>query len=385
MSNGHAKLAPSGAYRWMNCPGSIRLCEGMPDEESIYAKEGTAAHALAEYCLNRFVDAEKIIGQEFEEFIVDNEMAEAVQVYLDECRQYKGQTFIEQRFHLDDIHKDIYGTSDCSILSKDKKKLCVIDYKHGKGVVVEPGNNPQLMIYALGAMESYPVDMVRIVVVQPRAYHRKGPVRSWDISAKELRTWGQNVLLPHAKATEDPKAPLFAGPHCRFCKALAICPKQMEQALEVAKTDFAKPKLPDPENLSTEEISKIIGLASRFSEWADKIRAYAKCKLEQGENIPGYKLVARRANRRWVKTAKYEDLLCKHLGADAYTRKPLTIAQAEKALKGKGIKAASVKEILNGYWEKPDAGSTIVDEKDTRPALAIPIIEDFIDDADFLK
>jgi len=372
----------------MNCPRSIKLKALVPKvEESPHAAEGTAAHELAEMCLRDSLDPEDFIGLPIDGFEVGEEMAEAVRVYVDFCRQFKGEAEIEKRFNLGFIHKDIFGTADFSVYNPDSKALSVVDYKHGKGVVVSPEWNSQLMIYSLGASWGHDdCEKISMTIVQPRAYHEDGVIRSWFIDKKDLYSWAFDVLRPAALRTEDENARIEAGAHCRFCKAIAICPAQSKRALEIAKTDFENPVLPDPEKMTPEQISKVIELSGAFSSWADRVRSYAKARLELGDEIPGFKLVERRSNRIWAPgNARVEDFLKEKLGEGAYVKKLVSPAGAERALKKSGIKAKEAKDLLEPLWVKPDRGTTIVPSEDKRTAVAIPIVEEFSDNIAFLK
>ena len=398
----HAKLAPSASSRWAGpCPGSIRLGSQCPDIESEYAAEGTAAHMLAEYCLNFDENAEDCIGMEFNGYTVTAEMAEAVQVYLDEVRrlapadQIKHKLKIlsvEKKFHLAWLHPDIWGTNDCSVYNVMDHELTILDYKHGRGVVVEPENNSQLMIYALGAMHDLwddqtettknvisvykMIDTVRLSIVQPRADHDEGYVRTWTTTPKHLMFWATNVLRIAALETEEPDAPLRAGDHCKFCKAIAVCPTRVEKNLAIAKVDFANPVLPEPSQLKPEHIVKVMEISKTLSDWAGQVKAYAQSQLESGFTIPGFKLVKRKANRKWTPHAfKQVPLL---LGDKAFEApKMLTPAQAEKAGKLIGIKPKQFESL----WEKPDNGCSIAAESDKRAAVS-QAIDDFDDITD---
>ncbi len=403
----HAKLAPSASSRWAGpCPGSIRVGAQCPDIESEYAAEGTAAHELAEYCLNFGENAEDAVDMEFNGYIVDWEMANAVQVYLDEVRRLAPTDQIkhklkllnvEKRFHLEWVHPDIWGTNDCSVYNVMDHELTILDYKHGRGVVVEPENNSQLMIYAVGAMHALwesqtevtrkvisvykMVDTVRLSIVQPRAEHPDGPVRTWTTTAQHLMFWAANVLRIAALETEEPEAPLVAGKHCKFCKAIAICPARVEKNLAVANVEFSNPVLPEPSQLKPEHIIKVMEISKTLSNWAGQVKVYAQSQLESGFAIPGFKLVKRKANRKWTPIAyKQVPLL---LGDSAFeTPKMVSPAQAE--IKGKliGIKAKQFEDL----WEKPDNGHTIAEDGDKRTAVA-PAIDDFgmTDDYSFLE
>jgi hypothetical protein len=383
----HSKTSPSGSSRWMACPGCIRASEGMDNKSSVYASEGTAAHTLGELTLlNKPIP--KTIRADDIEYSVTDEMKEHVQVYVDavlERNPHSNYMVVEQRFRLNNLCKNIYGTSDCAILNKKKGILSVIDLKFGRGVVVEPKGNTQMMIYALGMMthfvnghmltwaeaENY---VVELIIAQPRAYHEDGPVRVHVMAGRELIHWGDTVLAPAVKATEDPAAPLHAGKHCRFCPALAICPEQMNMAIELAQTDFANPIMPEPSSLSGIDLAKVMHMADIIGAWKEKVMVYAKEQMEAGFKIPGYKLVAKRSIRQWKDEKAAEKKLKRILKEDAYEKKLLSIAKAEKVLKAEG---KDPEKVLDGLWVKPDAGATIARDSDKRKEIQATAISDF--------
>ena len=240
--NRHARLGASGAHRWMNCPGSIRMAEGLPQTTSTYAQEGSAAHVVAEECLKKDKDADELLGDEVEGVLVTEEMARSVQRYLDYVRERSEgcEVHIEETFSLKKLNPpdDMFGTADAAFL-KDGK-FTVIDYKHGAGVAVDIKGNAQLRYYALAALLTlgYSADEIEMVIIQPRAWHADGPIRSETISASELKEWGE-VLMSAAWATLDFDPPLAAGDWCRWCPAGAVCPEVKNQSLRSAQVDFA--------------------------------------------------------------------------------------------------------------------------------------------------
>lgn len=222
----HSKIGASSCERWWNCPGSVALIDTLPPQPtSEYATEGTAAHKLAEICLTKGLIAEQMVGQTIPAEngtvrVVTEEMAEAVQVYLDvirtDMKKYKvhpSDLSIEHRFHLVHIDKDAYGTNDAS-LKVAFTKVIVYDYKHGAGVAVDAEDNKQGLFYAEGAAHGEEIDEVEIVIVQPRAIHKDGPIRRWTVSKGNLADFAV-LLKAKAAATKDPNAPRRCGDWCR--------------------------------------------------------------------------------------------------------------------------------------------------------------------------
>lgn len=382
MPKTHSILGASSSYRWLACPGSIRMCRNIPPTSSTYADEGTAAHTLAEYCLRQRCDAADRIGivivnKNKSFFTVTQEMAEAVQVYLDLVRDEleaagPGAIFkYEQKFDLDFLYPGLWGTND-SMIGRPFGTLKVFDYKHGAGVAVEADLNPQMMYYGLGAIHSKETaaayEDVELVIVQPRAHHADGPIRRCRMTTNALTEWGNDVLLQGALATTKPDAPLSAGEHCQFCPALAVCPKQKEQAMAVAKTVFAdKPTAPPlPEALTISELKRILDASDLVEVWLNACRAYVRNLLETGATKPedvGYKLVAGRATRSWADEKKAEEWLTAMLDDEAYIHKLVSPAQAEKVLKG-----AEAKKAIKALTQET-RGTSMVPLSDKRDAI----------------
>lgn len=398
MTEKHAKLSPSAAKRWMNCPGCIRLSAGIDQTTSDYAVEGTAAHFVAEQCLKQRCDSRQLWSilsqmksrtEEARQFAehkkwINQEMLEHVQGYLDMIRLDMNaipsglRIFnVEQRFDLTWLTSDLWGTCDAS-LGEYLKILRVYDFKYGAGVCIEVEDNPQLMIYALGAIGEHNSDeyqKVEMTIYQPRCYHPDGPKRSFSISVADLFNWAKKKLLPAALATADPKAPLHAGDWCLFCPATAVCPEIAKSALKLARADFSQDPaaitLPDPDRLSDKEIAKVLQFSDLISTWTKEVAAHAQAILEGGGKINGYKLVARRTNRKWKDEAKAAAYMGPTLGRDIYIPQKLkSPAQIEQML-------GQNRDWITHLWEKPDAGVTIAPQSDRRKAVMPPAIADF--------
>jgi hypothetical protein len=237
MSADHALLAPSAAHRWMTCPGSVRLTEGRDDGGSVYSREGTAAHLLARHCLERGTDADAHLGRVIGEegftseaadgnvrFAVSAEMADAVQIYIDAARPY-----LDLEDHLIEAKlaapiENCFGTLDFAAYDPSARRLTVIDFKFGQGVVVEVQGNKQLLTYAAALLPGCDaVDEVELVIVQPRRLHAHGPVRQWVHTPQELEAHVVAARRAAALIEHDPPI-LNAGDHCRFCRATSFCP-----------------------------------------------------------------------------------------------------------------------------------------------------------------
>ena len=405
MNKPHAVRAASSMHRWSRCPGSINLItklteDGLidPARGSVYSIEGTGAHELGERCLRTNTHADNYIGQfvntEAVPVEVTDEMAEAVQVYIDYVRSIsteKGDTlyFIEQTFDLAKFYPGLFGTADCVAYHLPSGTLHVIDYKHGAGVPIEANNNPQLRYYALGALVKlqdmelpHPMPkQVAMVIVQPRALHAQGPIRSEVIPSAQLLMWIDD-LITAAKATEPQSAPLVAGEQCRFCPAAPRCPQLYDNNLAAAQVAFspvvAKPDIteltpPKPVNeLSDEQLRRALMAATVIEPWLKDLYAHAQGLLEQGQAIDGWKLVAKRATRQWAMddVITVPELAKLGLKRDDLFEPPSlrSPAQVEKLLPRKRYGE------LNQLVTKQSSGVTLAPSSDPRPAvqLALP-------------
>lgn len=379
----HSKISPSGAHRWLNCPGAPTLEARFPNQDSAYSLEGTDAHNLLEHCIKEVRPASSYVGRELIRedgsiMLVTSDMASAV----DKCYHWAIETVnsldgatitAETRYELPWIHKDLSGTCDITI-RQPFGNLIIADYKHGKGVDVPVENNEQLMIYALGALgpldksgvEQY--EMIDIVIWQPRTNEEP---KIWSITPKELRLWGEKTLKPGATRAAKGSKSLKPGDWCRFCKAKAnaACPKLNARGLELLKNEE---KVPDLKELSPAVIAEIMTKLPLFDQWRKALEEKAYAILLEGGNLPGFKLVEGRANRQWVD----ENLAKETLGrlipfdfAQFFTQKFDTVAQAEKKLKKIG--GVALDTFYAELVTKPEGKPTIAPAGDKRPALEV--------------
>lgn len=387
----HAKLSPSSAYRWFVCSGSVRETAGMPDNSSVYAREGTAAHSLAERCLKSGTAARAWLGEPIEVpfagsdgsehtdiFAVTVNMAEAVQVYLDLCRELGSQpgatVLVEEQVGLgaiDPVLEPVWGTSDCTIYTPHDFTLYTIDYKHGAGVVVSVDDNKQTKIYGLAAWATFhakfKVKRIVTIIVQPRAGGE--PIRRAEYDAATLLDFAQDVVEA-VQRTEAPDAPLVPGSHCEFCKLNGQCRAQASKAMEVAKDEFA---LTPPQQLTIDQCVAILDKAETFEEWIKGVRQFLHEAAERGENVPGYKLVPKRATRKWAVPEKEVVASLAPLVAsddELFSKELLSPAQMEKVVGKKNLPADLIASVSSGY--------NLVKDTDNRPAVTLHPGDDFI-------
>lgn len=349
------------------------MSEGVEETTSVYAEEGTQAHELAEYCLSTGIkDAFSADAREHVHW--SHETAEAVQVYLDtvwEAASAKGATLeVETRFHLTAIDPDAFGTNDAMVYDPAKGKLTIIDYKHGAGVAVDVEGNKQLLYYALGAAtrkHNLPLREIEMVIVQPRASHGDGPVRRWTVDPADLLEWSGDLKAAIA-ATRDPDAPLVAGTHCRWCPAKGFCPAFRDQAIEAARLDFA-----EPGHMSPAELADMLEQADVIEAWLKAVREYAYGRAMAGEPPSGFKLVAKRATRKWANEGEVIKWL-KRRGLrddDIFEMKVRSPAQVEKQID------KDERPDLEQFVIKESSGLTLVPERDRREAVTPGAASDF--------
>ena len=361
---GHAVLSASSSERWLHCPPSARLCEAYEDKGSDYAAEGTDAHALCEFRLKQAlgIPAESPIenlswyNEEMED------CAAGYAAYVTELLETAKQTctdpvvLIEQRVDFSRWVQDGFGTADCILIADGTLNIC--DYKHGKGVEVSAEQNPQMMLYALGALEIfdgiYDIDTVRMTIFQPR----KSNVSVYEMSKDDLLEWADNELTQKAQLAYEGQGNFSCGEWCRFCKVKAECRERAEANSALARYDFEEPAL-----LGDDEIADILGKVDALTAWVADVKKYALQQAVSGKEWPGWKLVEGRSNRKYTNDAVVADAV-ESAGFDPYERKVLGITAMQKML-GK----SRFEELLAPYIEKPQGKPTLVPESDKRPAM----------------
>lgn len=398
----HATWSASASDRLWGCPGSLALNITAPaDKESFAAAWGTAGHQVSDKCLNLGTDAIAYLGTtektKSHSIEVDEEVCETAQVYVDYVRSVaEGKDLlIEQKFSLADLDPpfDAGGTGDAVILSPDEGLIEIVDLKCGRGVVVEVVDNKQLRTYALGALMANPGPWkrVKVTIVQPRAPHRDGRIRSEEFHVADLIDWTQDLMAAMHKAKEalqlrDISNPRFlsflnAGSHCTFCRSAPTCPAIERRALEVAQTHFtpqnklAEP--PAPDTLSTEQLVRVLDNADMIQGWLNSVRAYAQDRAESGYEIrhgdSEYVLTEKQGRRAWVEEdeKKLIDRLCEVTGESVleFYNEPklMSPAQVEKALGSKR------KGEIADLWDTKSSGYNLVRaDKTTRAAAVAP-------------
>lgn len=373
MPTQHALLSASSAHRWLHCTGSPLLEKEFPDTTSVYAQEGTLAHELCELKLKKYTTVmpkgtytrahNKIMKYE----LWQNEMEGTSETYLEYVKEIMlsceiaPAVLIEKRVDFSRYVPEGFGTADCLILAGDT--LHVVDYKHGKGVVVDADHNPQMMLYALGAMDElsllYRFKSVHMVIVQPRVSN----ISEFTMTADELIEWGETIVKPKAEAAISGNGTFEAGDWCRFCRAKQQCKTRYES------NDSLYPQLSaqhDPRLITLEELGEYLKRGRDMAAWLEDMKEYALSESLAGTDVPGWKAVEGRGSRAFTDTDEAVDTLIKN-GIDEsvlYERRVLTLAQMEKAV---GKKAFG--EIVGNLVVKNPGKPTLVEESDKRPKI----------------
>ena len=385
MSGTHTKMSPSSFARRIACPGSLGAEADLPDSQSPYAAEGTGVHEVAEVCLKGAHDANEMLGRRFNGFECDMDMADAVQVYLDYVRSLEVKhrkarprdavTWppfdyeIETRLELPFLGEGEKGTADFGCLHGTI--LEIVDYKHGKGVAVEAVENPQGICYGLGfaaKRHNQPWDTLRITIAQPRAPHPEGPIRSWDIPRDDVIDY----LLSYSAAAEAaraPDAPRFAGPHCRFCKANAICETLRDFSLSEAEETFAVVAY------DGQTLANALAKVPTVELWAKAVKDRAMAEANAGRTPPGWKLVATRATRKWKDESTAKSALEQYGldDGDLYERSFKSPAKIEKVVGKKPFAA----DLAGDLVESVSSGMTLAPVDDPRPSVRASAEETF--------
>lgn len=373
----HALLSASKAHKWLNCPPSARLEDELPDKAGRAADEGTLAHNLCELKLARIFTDQNMSTRTYNsrlKKIKENDLYEPeMDRYTDEYVEYIKEIafampaaptmMIEKRLDYGTYAPEGFGFADCVMLQGTY--LHIIDFKYGKGVPVKAEGNPQLALYALGALAEYGflynVQQIVLHIVQPRL----GNTSSWETTTKEVLAWGEWVKK-RAELAFKGEGEFTEGPWCDacFCKIAGTCRKRAENhmpLMEVATYPGGKPK--DVATLSDEEVGDILKRAQYLASWVKKLEAYAQNRLLEGGTIPGWKLVEGRSNRTFSNTnAAFASLvLAGYDRSMLYEEKPITLTEAEKL-----VNKEDWKKLSDAYIIKPPGKPTLVPADDKR-------------------
>ena len=362
----HAVLSASGSHRWLNCTPSARLELEFENTGSEAAREGTAAHALCEHKLKRALHMRS--RRPVSDYDSD-EMEECTDAYVDFVReQYEAAKqvcedpviLIEQRLDFSCYVPYGFGTGDCLIISDDR--LHIIDFKYGMGVLVEAEDNPQMKLYALGALAVYDalydIREVSMTIFQPRREN----VSIWTIPVEDLKAWAENELKPRAKMAYDGEGEYLPGEWCTFCCAAVRCRARAEEKLKLAQTEFRMPPL-----LTDAEIEDILAVLPDLTKWANEITAYAlDTALNHGKEWNGFKVVQGRSVRKYRDEAAVAEAAKEAGYKDIYRQSLIPLTEMQR-LMGKD----RFEKILGGLITKAPGRPTLVPKSDRRPAMNV--------------
>ncbi|MDR2939187.1 MAG: DUF2800 domain-containing protein [Clostridiales bacterium] len=380
----HALLSASSAERWINCPPSARLEEKFPDKTSIYAEEGSLAHAMGDL-INRYnfkigsisggefiSQMEKLKAQELYKKEMDNFVEGYCNYVFEEyCRVLNWQennwavAMFEEAVDFSEYVPDGFGTVDCAIVSNDV--IEVIDFKYGKGVLIPPENNKQMMLYALGVYLNYgliyDIKKIGMSIYQPRL----GNISRWGVGVNGLIEWAKTELATKAKLAFEGAGEFKVGGHCKFCKANAVCRARAEHYLKFLGYGHKKPN-----TLTDSELPDILAASCSLKDWAEDVAGYMLGQAVGGKKYNGFKLVEGKRTRRYTDEREVEKLL-KNANYDAdsfYSKKLLGITAMEALLTKKVFN-----ELLGGLVYKAPGKPTLVPEPDKRPGLSSAAID----------
>lgn len=374
----HALLSASGASRWLKCPPSARLEDELPDTTSEFAREGTIAHEVCEILLRKHLGliakatATKSINKLKKDRLFSDEMIDHANDYIDyiteKVKSDDAAVLVEEQLDFSKYVPEGFGTGDCIIIQDGV--LTIIDFKYGKGVSVGADNNPQMKLYALGAVEMfgfiYEFDRVEMCIFQPRI----GNISESVETVEDLIKWGELTVVPTAKLAFEGEGEFIAGDHCRFCKLRNKCKHLADYCLETVKEEFEDldGKL-DKSLLEPEDIAMIVGRMKTVQNWLKDVESYAINGILDGDlEVPGYKVVEGRSNRMYADQDKVVDTLVANGYPEStlFEKKLLTITAMEKAVGKKNFNT-----LLEGLIEKPHGKPTIVPLSDKRPPYAL--------------
>ena len=361
----HAILSPSASHIWLRCTRAPRMCEDLPDQQTDYARQGTQAHSLCQYKLEKALgydvrdprDELDLLDEEMES--CSDDYVQFVMQLLSEMRQTCSDPviLIEQRLDFSEWVPEGFGYGDCILVADGA--MHVIDFKYGEGVLVDARDNSQMMCYALGAINLldnlYDINSVSMTIFQPRREN----VSTWTQDKFELFGWADSVLKPAANLAYKGEGTFCAGEHCRFCRARATCRARAEYNLELARYDFAM-----PDTLEDDEISAILSKIDSLTSWVADIREYALTQALSGKHFEGFKVVNGRSVRRYTSETDVAKAVT-DAGFDPYERSILGITAMTKLL-GK----RRFEEILGQFVIKAPGKPTLVPESDKRMAAS---------------
>lgn len=366
MPNTHAILSASSSHRWLECTPSARLEQEFENTGSEAAKEGTAAHALAEHKLKKALKIKSNCPvSEYD----SNEMEDSTDAYvefvLEQLTTAKEKcndpiVLIEQRLDFSSYVPEGFGTGDCIIVSDNT--LQIIDLKYGTGVLVDAENNPQMKLYALGALaifdSLYDIKEVSMTIFQPRREN----ISTWTINVEDLKRWAETDLKEKSQLAFSGNGEFKPGSWCTFCRASVLCRARAEEKLKLAEMEFKLPPL-----LSDEEIETILSILPDLTKWANEVSAYAlETAITQGKVWKGFKIVEGRSVRKYLNEDAVAEAAKDAGFKDIYRSSLITLTEMQKLMGKKKFD-----EVLGNLIYKPHGKPTLVPLSDKRPEMNV--------------
>lgn len=367
----HAVLSASSSGKWLVCTPSAQLEEQFPDEDSVFAAEGTRAHELFEKAVNAYLSGStgeyEDMAMLCEQDMIDH-VGEATTRAIELIEQARERCkdpviLVERRLDFSVWVPHGFGTGDLVIITDDLVE--VADLKYGKGTFVRAQENSQMRLYGLGAYNElhmlYDIKRIRTHVLQPR-------MGNWgheELAVGELLQWADEVVVPKARMAWDGEGAMVAGGHCTnyFCRARFTCPARDAAARQLVDSSFA---LLPPDMLNPKQMAQVLSRADEVTKWLADVKTWALAQLEKGNPVPGFKLVEGRSNRKYTDETAVAKAITSS-GVDEaliYERSLLGITAMEKLLGKKKFA-----DILGNLIEKPQGKPTLVPDSDKRPAL----------------
>ena len=358
----HAMLSASSAARWLACPPSAVAAAAYDDTGSDYAAEGTVAHEVAEIVVSGNIRPET--GRDGFAPEVTQEMLDCATGYRDyiqeQLKSDDAVVMLERRVDFSEYVPDGFGTCDCIIIQGNT--LTIIDYKYGRGVQVSAVENPQMRLYALGALNdygiAYDIERVEMHIYQPRINN----ISTDSMTVEELTTWAEKVVKPTAAKAAKGKGEYKAGAHCKFCPHAGRCRELTKTCTEYVNTHGLRVGVPV---LAPHEVADVLQMEPLITLWLKRVRDQAMTTMLDGGEVPGYKLVeGRPGNRKWTDELQVAKALqdAGYKEEDYTTVSILSPAGMDKALGKK-----RVAELLDGLVTREPGAPTIAPTSDKRP------------------
>ena len=362
-SRSHALLSASSAHRWLACPPSAVAAEAYDDTGSDYAAEGTLAHEVAEWVASGKSKKGPALNKGTEDGVT-GEMLEHARAYRDyiqeQLKSDDAVMMLERRVDFSEYVPDGFGTCDCIIIQGNT--LTIIDYKYGRGVQVSAVDNPQMRLYALGALNdygiAYDIERVEMHIYQPRINN----ISTDSMTVEELTTWAEKVVKPTAAKAAKGKGEYKAGAHCKFCPHAGRCRALTKTCTEYVNTHGLRVGVPV---LAPHEVAEVLAMEPLVSLWLKRVKDQAMNTMLDGGEVPGYKLVeGRQGARRWTDELQ----VAKALQDAGYTEEDYTtVSILSPAGMDKALGKARAAELLSDLVERAPGAPTIAPESDKRP------------------